>query len=49
MKNWQVLYGLDEVRYFETSEQAVHFAVWELAKNNISYSISPVWQGGNTV
>lgn len=45
MKNWQVLFGLDDVKYFETSEQAVAFAM----TLETSYSIAPVWQGGNTI
>lgn len=45
MKNWQVMFGLDDIEYFETSEQAVSFAM----KLGTSYSISTVYQGGNSV
>ena len=43
--NWQVMFGLDDVKYFKTSEQAVAFAM----QLGTSYSISTVWQGGNDV
>ncbi len=42
MKNWQVMFGLDDVKYFETSEQAVAFAM----TLETSYSIAPVYRGG---
>ena len=38
MKNWQVIYGLDDIKYFDTSEQAVAFAM----TLKTSYSISKV-------
>jgi len=44
-KNWQVMYGINDVKYFSTSEQAVAFAM--MLKT--SYSITTVWQGGNTI
>lgn len=40
--SWVVEYDLDSREVFDTSEQAVHYAVWNLATRGISYSISEV-------